>query len=679
MVSKGDIKKRHDDLKQLLDHHNYLYHNKDNAEISDQEYDALFIELIQIEANNSFLNISDSPSARVGDKPLSELEEFLHNIPMLSLDNAFEDQDLFDFEKRCSSKISNEKIKYSCEPKIDGIAISLIYENGTLIKAGTRGDGISGEDVTHNAKTIRQIPLKLKRIKNLRHPNKIEIRGEIYANLKDFNLLNKEYAKSDLKVFANPRNFVAGSMRQLNPEIASSRPLKIQLHSVGYISENDFFKSHHHMLKVFSNWGLPTNKEARLVNNLHEVIEYCEEITKKRHNLDYEIDGVVIKIDNSKNQQDLGFSSRSPKWAIAKKFKAEEGTTKIQSVSFQMGRTGALTPVANLKPVKLGGVTISNATLHNMDEVVRLDLRIGDTVNIKRAGDVIPKIISVDKSKRKKNSQIILAPTNCPSCGRETSFFENLTPSLTSELLKSDDKSCYGFDQFKETLKHFVSRKAMDIDGLGEKTLNLLVNKDIIVSITDIFNLSKKDFVNLDGFAEKSISKLLESIETSKTVKLSNFIYSLGIKEIGIETSKNLSRTFKKIENLYSASLDDFLLIEDVGEVVSRNLLEFFDNYENISLINRFIELGLNLVPDEAIQKNGRLSEKIVVITGKLSNYSRDQLKNILENNGAKVQNSLSKKTNYLIVGEDAGSKLIKAKELNIEIINDNELNRFIE
>jgi DNA ligase (NAD+) len=433
------------------------------------------------------------------------------------------------------------------------------------------------------------------------------------------------------------------------------------------------------MLKVFSNWGLPTNKEARLVNNLHEVIKYCEEITKKRHNLDYEIDGVVIKIDNSKNQQDLGFSSRSPKWAIAKKFKAEEGTTKIQSVSFQMGRTGALTPVANLKPVKLGGVTISNATLHNMDEVVRLDLRIGDTVNIKRAGDVIPKIISVDKSKRKKNSQIILAPTNCPTCGRETSFFENLTPSLTSELLKSDDKSCYGFDQFKETLKHFVSRKAMDIDGLGEKTLNLLVNKDIIVSITDIFNLSKKDFVNLDGFAEKSISKLLESIETSKTVKLSNFIYSLGIKEIGIETSKNLSRTFKKIENLYSASLDDFLLIEDVGEVVSRNLLEFFDNYENISLINRFIELGLNLVPDEAIQKNGRLSEKIVVITGKLSNYSRDQLKNILENNGAKVQNSLSKKTNYLIVGEDAGSKLIKAKELNIEIINDNELNRFIE
>tara|TARA_E500000081_G_scaffold144014_1_gene164324 strand:- start:11 stop:1312 length:1302 start_codon:yes stop_codon:yes gene_type:complete len=433
------------------------------------------------------------------------------------------------------------------------------------------------------------------------------------------------------------------------------------------------------MLKVFSNWGLPINKEARLVNNLHEVIKYCEEITKKRHNLDYEIDGIVIKIDNSKNQQDLGFSSRSPKWAIAKKFKAEEGTTKIQSVSFQMGRTGALTPVANLKPVKIGGVTISNATLHNMDEVVRLDLRIGDTVNIKRAGDVIPKIISVDKSKRKKNSQIILAPTNCPSCGRETSFFEKLTPSLTSELLENDDKSCYGFDQFKETLKHFVSRKAMDIDGLGEKTLNLLVNKDLIVSITDIFNLSKKDFINLDGFAEKSINKLLESIETSKTVKLSNFIYSLGIKEIGIETSKNLSRTFKKIENLYSASLDDFLLIEDVGEVVSRNLLEFFGNHENVSLINRFIELGLNLVPDEAILKNGLLSEKIVVITGKLSNYSRDQLKNILENKGAKVQNSLSKKTNYLIVGEDAGSKLIKAKELNIEIINDNELNRFIE
>ena len=678
MVSQSDIKKRHKDLIELINHHNYLYHNKDNPEVSDQKYDSLFKELIELERNNIFLDSSNSPSSRVGDKPESELEEFIHEIPMLSLDNAFSNEDLYDFEKRCISNLATKDFSFFCEPKIDGIAVSLVYENGNFVKAGTRGDGDKGEDITHNAKTIRQIPLTLKTIKSIKHPSKIEIRGEIFSNLKDFSLFNEQYSKSGFKAFANPRNFVAGSMRQLNPEVAAARPLKIQLHSVGFISDKDLFSSHSDMINIFSEWGLPTSKEAKRIENLNDAINYCDEITFARDKLEYEIDGVVLKIDQKSLQNELGFSSRSPKWAIAKKFKAEEGSTEVLSVSFQMGRTGSLTPVANLKPVKLGGVTISNATLHNMDEIERLDLRIGDTVNIKRAGDVIPKIISVVKAKRVNKSSIISSPDKCPCCQNEISFFESQTPSLNIDHLERNDKNCFGLDQFKESLKHYVSRQAMDIDGLGVKTLNLLVNEGKVSSVIDLYKLSPSDMVGLEGFADKSINKLIDSIKKSKNIKLSNFIYSLGIKEIGIETSKNLSREFKNLKNLYTASIEDFLLVDDVGEVASNNLFNFFSSKKYINLLNQFIELGFSFEKESPQESEGYLSGKVIVITGKLNEFSRDDLKIILEKNGAKVQNTISKKTSFLIVGSDAGSKLEKALKLNIEVIKDSDINEFL-
>ena len=675
MASKKEIKEKHVSLKNEINHHNFLYHNKDQPEITDNEYDQLFQELLKLENDYVFLDKSDSPTSRVGDTPQSDLKEFFHEAPMLSLDNAFEPEDLYDFEKRTFNKIKKQTLFYSCEPKIDGVAVSLIYEKGKFIKAGTRGDGEQGEDITHNVKTIKQIPLMLN---GKNHPDKIEIRGEIYCEKTAFDKFNKEYAKSGQKTFANPRNFVAGSIRQLNPEIAAARPLKIQLHSLGYVDQKNFFKSHQEMLNTFLSWNLPINPDIELVNSIEEVISYCDRLTNKREALNYEIDGVVIKIDDVFLQQELGFSSRSPKWSIAKKFKAEEGTTEVLSVNFQMGRTGALTPVANLKPVKLGGVTISNATLHNMDEVERLDIRIGDFVKVKRAGDVIPKVIKVEKNKRNNKTQKIKQPTHCSSCSRPIAFFEGLTPNLDLARLKNEDQSCYGYSQFKETLKHFVSRQAMDIDGLGSKTIDQMVDKGIIKSIKDLYLLEKESFRDLDGFAEKSINNLLSSINKSKNIKLSNFIYALGIKEIGLETSKNLSKRFLIIENIFSATVDDFIAVDDIGEVASSNLHAFFSDKSNIKFLKEIINLGFKLEAEKVLSRNSKIEDKKIAITGKLSSISRDELKSKLEDLGVKVVNSISKNTDYVIVGSDAGSKLAKAKALNIEIIPDEDLDSFL-
>lgn len=675
MASKKEIKEKHVSLKNEINHHNFLYHNKDQPEITDNEYDQLFQELLKLENDYVFLDKSDSPTSRVGDTPQSDLKEFFHEAPMLSLDNAFEPEDLYDFEKRTFNKIKKQTLFYSCEPKIDGVAVSLIYEKGKFIKAGTRGDGEQGEDITHNVKTIKQIPLMLN---GKNHPDKIEIRGEIYCEKTAFDKFNKEYAKSGQKTFANPRNFVAGSIRQLNPEIAAARPLKIQLHSLGYVDQKNFFKSHQEMLNTFLSWNLPINPDTELVNSIEEVISYCDRLTNKREALNYEIDGVVIKIDDVFLQQELGFSSRSPKWSIAKKFKAEEGTTEVLSVNFQMGRTGALTPVANLKPVKLGGVTISNATLHNMDEVERLDIRIGDFVKVKRAGDVIPKVIKVEKNKRNNKTQKIKQPTHCSSCSRPIAFFEGLTPNLDLARLKNEDQSCYGYSQFKETLKHFVSRQAMDIDGLGSKTIDQMVDKGIIKSIKDLYLLKKESFRDLDGFAEKSINNLLSSINKSKNIKLSNFIYALGIKEIGLETSKNLSKRFLTIENIFSATVDDFIAVDDIGEVASSNLHAFFSDKFNIKFLKEIINLGFKLEAEKVLSRNSKIEDKKIAITGKLSSISRDDLKSKLEDLGVKVVNSISKNTDYVIVGSDAGSKLAKAKALNIEIISDEDLDSFL-
>ena len=677
MVSKTDIQKEHTKLKEKIKFHNEKYHSDDNPEISDQEFDLLFKELIDLENKYAFLDTTDSPTRTVGGKKLSVLTPFKHELPMLSLDNAFSSDDLKDFEKRNLNKLKeNVDFSYLVEPKIDGVAISLFYQNGKLIRAGTRGDGLIGEDVTHNVLTMSEIPTTLKNT-NFNYPKEIEVRGEIFVELNDFHLINKNFKKNNQKVFANPRNFVAGSIRQLDSSIVAKRPLKIFCHSIGYISDSNFFETQDEMLKKFYEWGFPVSKEAEVCKNLDEADNLINLLTLKRDKLNYEIDGIVIKINNKAIQEKLGNSSRSPRWAIAKKFAAEVGESKILSISFQMGRTGVLTPVANLEPVKLGGVTISNATLHNMDEVRRLDVRENDYVKIIRAGDVIPKIKEVVLKKREQGSKVVIPPNACPTCKNTISFFESNTPLLNTNVLTTIDKNCYGFSQFKETLKHFVSRNAMDIDGLGQRTIDIFVEKELVTSLPDLYRLREEDILMLEGFAQKSVGKLLNSLNESLNTDLHRFIYALGIKEIGLETSKNLSKYFKNLKSFFSIDYEAYLEVNDVGEVAATNLEKFFKSDSNKNLIEELIQLGLDLKSPVQI-KTSHLTDKVIVVTGKLSNYSRETLKLKLENLGAKVANSISKKTDYLIAGSDSGTKLSKAKQLNIDIISDSDLESFI-
>ena len=677
MVSKKDIQKEHTKLKEKIKFHNEKYHSQDDPKISDQEFDLLFKDLVDLEKKNAFLDTTDSPSRSVGGKKLSELTPFEHRLPMLSLDNAFSSDDLKEFEKRNLNKLKEVvDFSYLVEPKVDGVAISLFYQNGKLIRAGTRGDGLIGEDVTHNVLTILEIPRTLKNI-NQDFPEEMEIRGEIFVELSDFRLINKNFEKQKQKVFANPRNFVAGSIRQLDSSIAAKRPLKIFCHSIGFVSDNNFFHTQEEMLKKFNKWGLPVSKEINVCNNSDEVDSFIDLLTSKRDKLNYEIDGIVVKINSKEIQEKLGYSSRSPRWAIAKKFAAEEGESKILNITFQMGRTGVLTPVANLEPVKLGGVTISNATLHNMDEVKRLDVRENDYVKIIRAGDVIPKIKEVILKKRKQGSKSVSSPNACPTCKNTISFFESNTPLLNTNVLTTTNKNCYGFSQFKETLKHFVSRNAMDIDGLGQRTIDIFVEKELVSSLPDLYRLKEEDLLFLEGFAQKSARKLLSSLSESLNTDLHRFIYALGIKEIGIETSKNLSKYFKNLETFFSIDYEAYLEVNDVGEVAATNLENFFKNNTNKKLIEELFKLGLDLKSPVQV-KNTHLTDKVIVITGKLSNYSRETLKLELENLGAKVANSISKKTDYLIAGTDSGSKLTKAKQFNIDIINDYDLESFI-
>ncbi len=679
MAVSQKVKKEYLALVGELNKHNDLYHNQDSPEITDQEYDQLFKRLLILEDEFPNIKTSNSPSERVGSGRVSDLKPFNHTIPMLSLDNAFDDMDLEDFEKRMSNKLKREEsFSYSCEPKIDGIAICLVYQDGILTRAGTRGDGNTGEEVTHNVKTMKGIPLQLKKSKNYPYPQKIEIRGEIYVEKKDFINMNLKFKEEGQKVFANPRNFAAGSMRQLNPKVASSRPLKVFCHSLGYVDEKTFFDSQSSVIEAFQAWELPTCPEILLASNLEETKKAFSNIENKREKLVYEIDGVVVKVNEIKLQQELGFSSRAPRWAIARKFESEQAETKIKSISFQMGRTGALTPVANLEPVKVGGVTISNATLHNMDEIERLDIREQDYVFIKRAGDVIPKITSVIKEKRSGSEKKITLPSSCNVCKRKISYFEQNIPCLEVSLETEFLADCYGYDQFKESLKHFVSRNAMDIEGLGSKTIDALISNKFICSIDGLYSLNLNQLLSLEGFAEKSAKNLIESILKSKDTDLYRFIYSLGIKEIGLQTSKNIAKELGTLENIIETSYERFIQVEDIGEVAASNLVSFFGNKKYLKILENFQKLNLNLSNKISNNQEGHLQNKKIVITGTLSNYSRNELKENLEKMGAKVTSSVSKNSDYLISGSEPGSKFKKASELNIKIIDEDNLTSFL-
>ncbi len=655
------------ELHSLINFHSHKYHSLDTPEIEDHEYDALFQELLQLEDRFPELLYDFSPSQRVGSKPLDGFKKIEHLIPMLSLENAFNQQDMEDFNKRILERLLIEAdVNFSCEPKLDGIAVNLLYKNGRLDLASTRGDGKIGEDITHNIRTINSIPLSLID-SNSKLPTVIEIRGEVFIEKKDFDLANKKAIKAGEKTFANPRNAAAGSLRQLDPSIAASRPLKFYAHGMGFIEEGDFKlpDSQSEMLKQYKSWGLPTNPYNDVAANLEACEEYYLKILNERDILPYEIDGIVFKVNNLAKQLSLGQVSRAPRWAIARKFPAEVGTTLVKKISFQVGRVGGITPVAEFSPVNIGGVTVSHASIHNFDEINRLDVREGDTVDIKRAGDVIPQIISVNLDKRKKGSLKVSLPKRCPSC-------KNDLVRIEGEAIL---RCTAGLDcpaQRIGSLIHFVSRNALNIDGLGERIIELLVNKKLVLNFADLFRLDIKDIINLEGFGEKSATNLIKSIQASKDTNLSRFIYSLGIREVGEATAMNLALNFNNISKFLAADEQDFLEINDIGPVASNYIKEFLASDENINLVKDLIALGVN--PKEMEVKNDNpFSSKSIVITGSFNNIARSQLKEELIRVGARVSSSVSSKTEYLIAGEKPGSKLKKATDLQITILDEEE------
>ena len=655
------------ELHSLINFHSHKYHSLDTPEIEDHEYDALFQELLQLEDRFPELLYDFSPSQRVGSKPLDGFKKIEHLIPMLSLENAFNQQDMEDFNKRILERLLIEAdVNFSCEPKLDGIAVNLLYKNGRLDLASTRGDGKIGEDITHNIRTINSIPLSLID-SNSKLPTVIEIRGEVFIEKKDFDLANKKAIKAGEKTFANPRNAAAGSLRQLDPSIAASRPLKFYAHGMGFIEEGDFKlpDSQSEMLKQYKSWGLPTNPYNDVAANLEACEEYYLKISNERDILPYEIDGIVFKVNNLAKQLSLGQVSRAPRWAIARKFPAEVGTTLVKKISFQVGRVGGITPVAEFSPVNIGGVTVSHASIHNFDEINRLDVREGDTVDIKRAGDVIPQIISVNLDKRKKGFLKVSLPKRCPSC-------KNDLVRIEGEAIL---RCTAGLDcpaQRIGSLIHFVSRNALNIDGLGERIIELLVDKKLVLNFADLFRLDIKDIINLEGFGEKSATNLIKSIQASKDTNLSRFIYSLGIREVGEATAMNLALNFNNISKFLAADEQDFLEINDIGPVASNYIKEFLASDENINLVKDLIALGVN--PKEMEVKNDNpFSSKSIVITGSFNNIARSQLKEELIRVGARVSSSVSSKTEYLIAGEKPGSKLKKATDLQITILDEEE------
>ena len=665
MVSKKEIQKKYLDLKSQITELNESYHRHDISEVSDEKYDSLFKELIDFENNYDFLDTENSPTKRIGFSPLDEFQKYSHRKKMLSLDNAFSINDLSDFNKRINPKEKFNNLKFSCEPKMDGVAISIRYKEGLFHSAGTRGDGSIGEDVTQNVKTIQGIPLKLENF-STKDPKDFDVRGEIYMELSSFDKLNKQLAE---KKFANPRNAAAGSLRQLDSKIVARRPLKMIAHGIGFISDESYFESHSSMIQQFNKWGLPTNNLVKEFLSINDCETYFNEISLLRDSLDYEIDGMVIKIDDLKIQEEVGLNARSPKWAIARKFKALEVTTKVKKIIFNMGRTGKLTPVAKLDPVKVGGVTVSNATLHNIDEIDRLGVQEGDIVSLKRAGDVIPKITKVIE-KKSTNKVKVSAPEICLSCKRKVSYFEE---KIIFSMDDAIDLNCFSRHQFQESMDHFVSKAAFNIDGLGTKNIELFIEKGLLKQNEDIFRLTINDLEPLPGFAEKSAHKLISSIKRSMDISLSRFIYALGIKEVGEVTSKNLAAEYKSIENLFFPSPDRLVEINDIGEVVAKNISIFFSDKKVIKKIKTMQDLGVNITHEEQISSSNEFQDMSFVITGKFSKFSRNELKGVIESKGGKVSGSISSKTNYLVLGEDPGSKLEKAKKLKIDILTEDD------
>ena len=652
-------------LRQQINHHNHQYHTLDQPRISDAEFDRLFRDLNALEQEHPDLVSDDSPTQRIGSVPLSTFSQVQHELPMLSLDNAFGEDDMRDFDRRVKTRLElPTTIGYDCEPKIDGVAVSLLYENGSLVRGATRGDGATGEDITRNVRTIESIPLSLM---GEGYPSRLEVRGEVYFPLSSFDRMNLAAEKAGQKVFANPRNAAAGTLRQLDSRETARRPLTMFAYSIGIVEGGELPGTQSGILAALASWGIRVNPLIETVVGVEGCIEYYNKLLALRSSLDYEIDGVVFKLDGIAEQRKLGMLTRTPRWAIAHKFPAEEGITVLEDVEFQVGRTGAVTPVARLKPVQVGGVTISNATLHNMDEVARLGLVIGDTIVIQRAGDVIPKVVSVLRDKRPEKTRQIILPAQCPACGSEVLQAEGEVIARCTGGLRCSA-------QIKESIRHFASRLALDIEGLGDKLVNQLVDEGLISSPADLFQLTLEQLVNLERMAPKSANNLLESLEKSKSTTLSRFIYALGIQEVGESTARNLAQFYHGIAVLRQADEEALQEVPDVGPIVAKKIVNFFQQDANRQVIDTLLKSGVGWVEQESFAISGALAGETYVLTGTLMSLTRNDAKARLISLGAKVSGSVSVKTSYLVAGDAAGSKLTKAQEFGVAILSEADL-----
>lgn len=654
---------RAEDLRRQLEQHNYRYYVLDDPEVSDAEYDRLLNELKQIEADNPDLITPDSPTQRVGATPVSELQEAVHTTPMLSLDNAFSEEDLINFDRRVRERLETEKdIEYVAEPKLDGLAMSFRYENGKLVRAATRGDGMKGEDVTHNVRTIKAVPTQLRG----KAPDVIDVRGEIFMTLAGFKAMNQRALEKGEKVFVNPRNAAAGTMRQLDPRLAASRPLDVFFYAVGEHGNWKLPAKHSEVLDQLREWNLKVSPLVKVVQGVEGCLEYYRDIGEKRSSLKYEIDGVVYKVNRFAQQRELGFVARAPRWAIAHKFPAHEENTIVRDVEFQVGRTGALTPVARLEPIFVGGVTVSNATLHNMDEVERKDVRIGDTVVIRRAGDVIPEVVKVVLERRPDNAKKVKLPKKCPICGSAVEREEGEAVARCTGSL-----SCAA--QLKGAMLHFAGRRAMDIDGLGEKIVDQLLTASLVHSPADLYKLTVEQFADLERLGEKSAKNLVDALEKSKKTTLSRFLYALGIRDVGEATAAAIANHFGSVEAIQDASEEAIQEVPDVGPVVAAHAHMFFQQPHNREVIQALRDCGVHWPAQKAraAAAEGPLTGKTFVLTGSLESMSRDQAGDRITALGGKVTGSVSKKTHYVVAGAEAGSKLTKAQELGVEILDE--------
>jgi len=666
MSVSAATRKKAERLRDQIRHHNYRYHALDDPEIPDAEYDRLLRELQSIESAHPELITPDSPTQRVGATPVSAFTTVQHELPMLSLGNVFDEDGLREFHQRILKRLaldSDAELVYSAEPKLDGAAVSLMYENGVLVRGATRGDGRSGEDVTHNVRTIDAIPLRLV---GTGYPDRLEIRGEVFMPTAGFDAYNDKARAAGEKVFVNPRNAAAGSLRQLDPRLTAQRPLDMYAYSVGVADGGALPSQHSEIIARLQEWGVKVCPERRVVSGVDGCLEYYERLGARRDGLGYEIDGVVYKVDSLALQDELGFVSRAPRWAVAHKFPAQEELTEVVGVEFQVGRTGAITPVARLKPVFVGGVTVANATLHNIDELHRKDVRVGDTVVVRRAGDVIPEVASVVVGRRPTGTQRVQLPRKCPVCGSPVERGEGeIVARCTGGLQCSAQRV--------EALKHFVSRRALDIEGLGAKLIEQLVLSDRLKTPADIFELTSEELCELDRMGEKSAQNLVRSIEVSKSTTLARFLFSLGIREVGEATAEGVAAHFGRLANVVSATVEELQDVPDVGPIVAARIQAFFSERHNLDVVDRLREYGVEWPESDPVEvpQQGVLTGKTLVITGTLPRMTRDEAKDLIQSAGGKVTGSVSSKTDYLIAGENAGSKLEKAEKLEIVILDE--------